>query len=181
MNNSSSISRYVTAEPNIAPPLERWNRGEVYRDGKTVNDSEGGIGDPYRVLTTLRQMANKGTITTDMWNAGEFFHAMFVVGQLHAIRAADMGRIPVEGMRVSQTPGRIMRARQWVWEALCAMGGIASPCGRVAWHILGEEMPIDHFARSAGWSGRPLKRETASGLLIGALGVLVAMPAPEPA
>jgi hypothetical protein len=164
----------------IEPTKVRLDRGEVKRDPIQVPDVRGAIGNPYRVETTLAAMRRRGTIDADMLLAGVNFHCQFVVAQLHALRAADMGRTMVEGgKRTSEMPRRIYDARDWVWQALITMGGLASPCGSIAWGVLGEEWSIDKWATGKGWGGKPMKRETASGLLIGALGVLVSVPAPE--
>src|ERR1700731_4295210 len=42
------------------------------------------------------------------------------------------------------------------------------------WHVIGCEWTMREWALREGWGGRPLSQETASGILIGALGVLQA-------
>jgi hypothetical protein len=59
--------------------------------------------------------------------------------------------------------------------ALTALGGISSPAGSCIWHVIGCEWTVKDWALREGWSGRPLKQETAAGILVGALGVLQAL------
>ena len=163
-----------SGEAIIVPPIERWARGEVERRQEQIVDDKGSPGDPFYVLNTLSIMRRRKSITPEMHQAGEQFHAEFVTAHLHAIRAADMGRVPVEGARPEMAPGRILRARDAVWQALKALGGLSSPCGSIAWGVLGEEITLENWAANQGWVNRPVKRETAAGLLIGAVGILAA-------
>src|SRR5216683_6282114 len=84
-----------SGESIVVPPLERWLRGEVKRRQEQIADERGAPGDPFYVLSTLSAMRRRGSITGEMIQAGERFHAEFVVGHLHAIKAADMGRVAV--------------------------------------------------------------------------------------
>src|ERR1700733_14974817 len=52
---------------------------------------------------------------------------------------------------------------------------IASPAGSCVWHVVGCEWTIRDWALREGWGGRPLSEEAASGVLVGALGVLQAL------
>lgn len=161
-----------SGEAIIVPPLERWNRGEVERpSGHAIADSDGRPGSPFRSVGTLAQMESRGSITKEMRQAGEQFHGDFVSAALEPLRAADMARVPVSGC-VARIPGNLA-ARQRIWEAIVALGGIASPAGCCAWHILGRETPIKDWALREGWRGRSLGEKTAAGILIGALGVLI--------
>jgi hypothetical protein len=65
-------------------------------------------------------------------------------------------------------------ARNRIWSALEALGGIASPAGSCVWHVVGCEWSVKDWALRQGWGGRPLSQETASGVLVGALGTLQA-------
>jgi hypothetical protein len=49
---------------------------------------------------------------------------------------------------------------------------MASPAGSCLWHVLGWELPVKEWALQQGWSGRRVSQETASGILIAALGAL---------
>jgi hypothetical protein len=81
---------------------------------------------------------------------------------------------------VPQTPrdleptARQAEARKRVWQALKALGGIASPAGSCVWHVLGCEWPLGDWARRQGWGGRPVEVHAAAGVLVGALGMLEA-------
>ncbi|MGH7001276.1 MAG: hypothetical protein ACREEA_07200, partial [Stellaceae bacterium] len=58
--------------------------------------------------------------------------------------------------------------------ALKTLGGAASPAGSCIWHVLGCGWTLKEWSLRAGWNGRTLSPETASGILLGALGALQA-------
>ena len=64
----------------------------------------------------------------------------------------------------------LMRERQRLQGE--ALGGMASPAGSCVWHVVGCEWTVKDWALSRGWNGRPLRLETASGILVGSLGML---------
>ena len=104
--------------------------------------------------------------------AGEEFARLFHLAQLDPLRAADLGQRIPSGRLPSGVA--IEHARRRVNAALDATGGIGSPCGCACWYILGLELTVAEFARREGWSGRPMRHETAKHLLFGALSVLAA-------
>jgi hypothetical protein len=70
-------------------------------------------------------------------------------------------------------PGsRIENARELVWRAIIAVGGLGSAGGSCLWHVLGWERSLKEWALEQGWSGRRVSQETASGILIAVLGAL---------
>ena len=69
---------------------------------------------------------------------------------------------------------RIEAARDVVWRAILAVGGIGSPGGSCLWHVVGWERSLKEWALEQGWSGRLVSQEAASGILIAALGALEA-------
>ena len=156
----------------IVPPIERWRRGEVEAIGHSIADEDGRPASPFRAIGTLAQMESRGSITARMRQAGEQFHVDFIIAGLEPLRAADMGRLPGTGGKHPH-PVRQLNARQRVWEAVVSLGGIASPAGCCAWHVLGRETPVKDWAMREGWRGRPIGEKTAAGILIGALGVLI--------
>lgn len=163
-----------SGEAIIVPPLERWNRGEVERPSQhAIADSDGRPGAPFRAVSTLAQMEGRGSITAHMKQAGEQFHGDFILAGLEPLRAADMARVPITGVGPMTIASRQLSARQRIWEAVVALGGIASPAGCCAWHVLGRETLIKDWAMREGWCGRPIGEKTAAGILIGALGVLI--------
>jgi hypothetical protein len=75
----------------------------------------------------------------------------------------------------SEEPGlRIESAREVVWHALLAVGGLGSAGGSCLWHVLGWERSLKEWALEQGWRGRRVRQEVASGIFIAALGALEA-------
>jgi hypothetical protein len=113
-----------------------------------------------------------------MRQAGEDFRARFAIAQLDPLRAFDVSR-PRTGnpskFRASEEPGlRIEGARDAVWRAILAVGGLGSAGGSCLWHVVGWERSLKEWALEQGWNGRRVSQEAASGILIAALGTLQA-------
>jgi hypothetical protein len=73
----------------------------------------------------------------------------------------------------SEEPGlRIENAREVVWHAVLAVGGLGSAGGSCLWHVLGWERSLKEWALEQGWRGRRVSQEVASGIFIAALGAL---------
>lgn len=159
------------APDELAPTPERWARREVERLPATIADEAGRPARPYRAVDTLSLMLRRGTISPAMAQAAEDFRAVFALAALDPLRAADLQRIP-QGVRDLPLTLRQAEARRRVWDALQALGGLTSPAGACLWHVVGQEWSIKEWALRQGWGGRPLSQETASGILVGALGVL---------
>lgn len=183
-------SRYVRAsEPlrkssarspadSTAPTAERLRHGPIERAERPITDSNGCLARPYRSVDTLVLMERRGSITAGMRQAGEDFRARFTIAQLDPLRAVDLGllRFGDGGARTDRDgPGlRIEAARRSVWQAIQGVGGLGSPAGSCLWHVLGWERSVKEWALQQGWSGRRVSQETASGILIAALGALEA-------
>ena len=157
-----------------APSAERLAQGTVERLPQAIADEAGRPARPYRAVDTLTAMLRKGTITPEMRQAGEDFHALFMTAQLETLRAADLHRLPDGGMREVSITLRQAEARKQVWRILQALGGVASPAGSCLWHVVGSAVTLKEWALHHGWNGRVLSPEAASGVLIGALGALQA-------
>jgi len=158
---------------DTGPTPERWRRGDVERLEHSIADEEGRPARPFRTMDTLARMLRRGSITAAMRQAGEDFRAVFAAAQLDGLRSPDLARVP-QTLRELEPTARQAEARKRVWQALQALGGIASPAGSCVWHVIGCEWSMREWALREGWSGRPLREETASGILVGALGVLQA-------
>jgi hypothetical protein len=158
----------------IYPTDERLAHSLIERHKGTVADVRGAIGDPFMAVGTLEAMLRRKAISPEMHRAGNQFHVDFHAAHLDPLRAPDLDRTPVSGSRPSTLPSRIVNARQSVWEALLALGGIASPSGSLAWGVLGEGHTLDEWGKVQGWRQRPIHRNVVSGILIGTLGVLIA-------
>jgi hypothetical protein len=163
----------LPSRAGVAPELtpERWRRGDVERLPQAVADEAGHPSRPYRVVDTLAAMQRRGTITASMRQSADHFHAQFVLASLDPLRAADLNSIRGAWRDVPMSL-RQAEARTKVWQALQALGGIASPSGSCIWHVVGCEWTIKDWALREGWGGRPLSQETAAGILVGGLGVL---------
>jgi hypothetical protein len=160
----------------LGPTPERERHGPVERLAQPIADAAGQAARPYRAVDTLAVMERRGSITAAMRQAGEDFRARFAVAQLDPLRALNLThlRVAETGPRPDKdAPGpRIEAARRSVWTAIQALGGMASPAGSCLWHVLGWELPVKEWALQQGWSGRRISQETASGILIAALGAL---------
>lgn len=161
-------------DTTLAPTPERWARGDVERLSMAIADEEGRPARPYRTTDTLLVMERRGTITPEMRQAAEDFRAIFQAAALNPLRAPDLNRVPSVG-RALTLGERGGVAREKVWSALIALGGIHSPAGSCVWHVVGCEWTLKDWALREGWGGRPLGVETAAGVLVGALGVLQAL------
>jgi hypothetical protein len=163
-------------ERDIVEPLrERLAHGAVIRAEATVKDFEGGIGLPWIGLDTLARMHRAGSITKEMRLAGDRFHDFFRRASFDsALSAIDPTRIPAQrgkGGHWGASEGSESARRQILW-ALDALGGMFSPGGSCAWFVLGCEHALETWARSKGWSGRPIPRATATGILLTDLAIL---------
>jgi hypothetical protein len=180
--HGGSMAKRTTAKldnPAIAglgPTPQRERHGPIERLAQPIADAAGHPARPYRAIDTLAVMERRGSITAAMRQAGEDFRARFAVAQLDPLRALDLThlRVAETGPRPEkEAPGpRIEAARRSVWTAIQALGGMASPAGSCLWHVLGWELPVKEWALQQGWSGRRISQETASGVLIAALGAL---------
>jgi len=168
----------AVAEAGIMPTPERLDHGLVERLDRPIADDAGRSARPYRAVDTLAMMERRGSITAGMREAGEDFRMRFATAQLDPLRALDYSR-PRDGAAVprkgGEEPGlRIEGARETVWRAILAVGGLGSPGGSCLWHVVGWERSLKEWALEQGWSGRRVSQEAASGILIAALGALEA-------
>lgn len=160
-----------------APSPERRQHGRIVRVSKQLADVNGDIGMPFRAVETLEAMERAGTISQEMRDAGERFREDFALGQLDALRAADMERAglgsaahgPYRGVTLGQAAER---ARRRVWDQIGCVGGLASPGGSCLWGVLGWQQSLSEWAMTGGWCGRRVSPQSAGGILATALGVL---------
>jgi hypothetical protein len=162
-----------TAPDELGPSPERLAQGSVERLPQPIADEAGRPARPYRAVDTLTSMLRKGSITPAMHQAGEDFHALFIVAALEPLHAADLRRLP-DGVNELPLSLRQSEARKEVWRIVKMVGGISSPAGSCLWHVVGCTATVKEWALHHGWNGRVLSQEAASGVLIGALGALQA-------
>jgi hypothetical protein len=123
-----------------------------------------------RARTLLDRMADAGTITPAMRQAGEDFHRSFRLAALDPLRAQPLLRLPPStGDNLAE---RVEAARHRVARTMAALGGQDSPAGSCVWHVIGCETSIREWAARCGWNGRPMTHARAQGVLVAALGVL---------
>ena len=162
----------------VMPTPERRNHGIIERLERLIADESGRPARPYRAVDTLGTMERRGSITAGMRQAGEDFRTRFATAQLDPLRAPDWSRLRAggsSGFRGGDEPGlRIEGARNTVWRAIRAVGGLGSPAGSCLWHVVGWERSLKEWALEQGWNGRRVSQEAASGILIAALGALEA-------
>ena len=172
------VAAQISENVAVMPTPERRNHGVVERLERPIADESGRPARPYRAIDTLATMERRGSITAGMRQAGEDFRARFATAQLDPLRAPDWSRLRVgisSRSRAGDEPGlRIEGARDVVWRAIQAVGGIGSPAGSCLWHVVGWERSLKEWAQEQGWSGRRVSQEAASGILIAALGALEA-------
>jgi hypothetical protein len=105
--------------------------------------------------------------------AGDDFRETFQRAHLDPLRAANLERI---GFTLIATPSsRIEAARDRVWQTIKMIGGLGSPAGSCLWHVIGLEQSLKQWAMLQEWRRKQLDQETASGILIGSLGMLEAL------
>ncbi len=168
----------IPPEVAILPTPERRKHGPIERLERPIADESGRPARPYRAIDTLAAMERRGSITAGMRQVGEDFRTRFATAQLDPLRAPDWSRLRTGGptrFNDADAPGlRIEGARNAVWRAILAVGGIGSPAGSCLWHVVGWERSLKEWALEQGWSGRQVSQEAASGILIAALGALEA-------
>jgi hypothetical protein len=173
---SRQLVPQVRENADVMPTPERRRQSLVERLERPVPDDIGRPARPYRAVDTLAAMERRGTITAGMRQAGEDFRARFATAQLDPLSAFDISRVRVgrhSSFRSGGEPGlRIEHAREVVWRAILAVGGLGSAGGSCVWHVLGWERSLKEWALEQGWNGRRVSQEAASGILIAALGAL---------
>jgi hypothetical protein len=145
------------------------------RDLEEVREKgpDGRIVIHHRTVDTLGKMLRAGTITPEMHDAAKDFQATFIVANLDPLRALPVLRVPGTG-RDPDLNDRQLHARRRVHKALEALGGISSPAGSCVWHVVGLQRSVREWAIRQGWGGRRVRQEQAQGILVAALGMLVA-------
>jgi hypothetical protein len=180
VNGARANGARVNGADIVAPAPERFRAdhiagGAVARLLEPIADANGGIGRPWKAFDTLARMERAGTISPGMRAAGALFREWFNEAGLDPLWASDPTRTPV----LSHNNGRASLVRrgsatavEMVWDSLQQLGGIASPGGSCAWHILGCEMTIESFALSRGWGTGRIDARIATGILLTDLGIL---------
>jgi hypothetical protein len=162
-------ARPATRNARVKPHNVRSRDLEEVRE----KDPDGRIVYHHRTVDTLGKMLRAGTIDQAMHDAGKDFQAAFIVANLDPLRAIPILRVPGTG-REQELNERQLDARRRVHQSLEALGGLSSPAGSCVWHVVGLQRSIREWAIRQGWGGRPVRQEQAQGILVAALGMLVA-------
>ena len=151
------------------PPAWRRCSREGEHSRIRERDPAGRIVQHLRSVDTLERLHAGGAIDDAMLEAGRMFEQAFRLAALDPLRAASLERVIGGGLDSGDTR---LEARRRVARALAALGGVASPAGSCAWHVLGLGETLRAWALGQGWQGRPMRQETAQGILLAALGML---------
>lgn len=130
----------------------------------------------HRTVDTLRLMLDSGAITPAMHTAARDFQAAFIIAcfdRMPSVNLTLMTRSPLTAHDVHDLSDAQVAAREKVARALDALGGHGSPAASCTWHVVGLQTSIREWALRQGWGGRPVRQESAQGILVAALGVLV--------
>lgn len=121
------------------------------------------------VVTTIRAMYRKGSLTQDMYDIGCVFKHNFDVARLDGMRVPSLDRTPTAGGgRQGDEPVRIMQAKDYVFGCMGIVGGADTSMGLALWNIVGLEHGFAVLAAKHGGN-----RHHWSAALVNALDLLV--------
>lgn len=146
--NDRSMNRKPQAEEPDRPNNERLRHGNLERMAVTIQDTNGAIGRPWIVTTTIERLKRDGSITRIHQQAAEQFAQDFYLAGLDPLRAANLARI---GWTHGSTPHSAAseRARRRMIQAITQLGGSTSIAGSCAWHVLGEGHSLAQWRRQS--------------------------------
>jgi hypothetical protein len=150
--------------------LEQFVRRQV-----TEFDPNGIEVTHHRTVDTLGMMLDSGAITPAMLAAARDFQAAFTIACFDCMPRVNwtlMARSPSTAHHVRDLTDSQVAARERVARALDSLGGHGSPAASCVWHVVGMQTSIREWALRQGWGGRPVRQESAQGILVAALGVL---------
>jgi hypothetical protein len=127
-----------------------------------------------RVIDNLARLFYAGVITSDQYHAARAFEAAFAVAGLDPLRARRLDTVAGSGCHGPPPTDWQALARRRVAMAIDALGGHHSPAASCIWCVLGHQMSLRQWALRQRWGGRPVRHDQAQGVLVAALGVLVA-------
>jgi hypothetical protein len=182
---NGQLRRHAPEDPGRPTP-QRFRHGAVARLDKPIADEEGRPARPYRAASFLSELLAVGLIDpqtdkpidkktlAEMRAAGEDFRAQFYKARLDPLGAAEFVRSAhsTGDSLPSNRPDPIERARNNVWQAICAVGGLASLDGSCLWHVVGRECDLARWALEQGWVGRRIGVAMAQNILISTLASL---------
>jgi hypothetical protein len=67
---------------------------------------------------------------------------------------------------------RQLIARRRVLKSIETLGGLGSLPASAVWHVVGPQESVRSWSMRSGWSGRPIRPDIASGILVAGLEIL---------
>jgi hypothetical protein len=168
---NGQLRRHAPENPGRPTP-QRFRHGAVAK--VDIVDEESRAARPYRAASFLSELEAAGVIDEEMRDAGDDFRAIFYKAKLDPLGAAQLVRSSrsTGGTEPDSRPSRTEAARNAVWRAICAVGGLASIDGSCLWHVVGGECDLTRWALEQGWIGRRISAEAAHRILISTLASL---------
>jgi hypothetical protein len=130
----------------------------------------GGARPSARRFDILAALHRRGAISAEMRQAGEDFRSTFRRARLDPLKAQNLMRTAAS--HADGVSFGVFAARENLWRAIGAVGGVHLASGACLWHVLGAEVSLKEWALGYGWSGHFVSQEAATGVLISALGML---------
>jgi hypothetical protein len=149
--------------------LELPNR--IVEEVRIDDPEDGKPATRQRTVDTLGAMLKSGSISCEMYEAGQAFHASFTLASLDNLRALPLARQLGTGGPGDFTDRQLL-ARRRVLRSIEKLGGIGTQSASAMWHIVGLGESLRQWAQRSGWSGRPIRPDMAAGILAAALDIL---------
>jgi len=125
-----------------------------------------------RSVDTVGRLIRAGLADIDHGEVADRFRRDFHRARFEPLAAADLRRQRGAGGH-EEILDDVEDARQRIWEALNHLGGLTAPAGSIMWNVIGMEMTLRDWSLRQVWgSGRTIRQEVATGILLAALGVL---------
>lgn len=142
------------------PTPERLAKGDV------VETVVMATGKRAQALDALDHLYGRKRITQAQWRAGKEFQDDFIAAGLVAIQAVDWQRIDGRSFGDAAAVARVDKSGT-IHRVFQTLGGVGSPAGAIAWHVIGSGESLSDFANRTGQNPTG-----ASGALIAVLCVI---------
>jgi hypothetical protein len=136
-----------------------------------IDPDDGKPATRHRTVDTLGKMLKSGTISPEMYDAGQTFQENFALASLDSLRALPLVRQIGTGGPGDFTDLQLI-ARRRVSKTIDRLGGIGSLPASAIWHIIGLQQSARQWSMRSGWGGRPIRPELAAGILVAGLEIL---------
>lgn len=169
------VAAHLDAGAEFLPAGQRdggLEPGEPVYEGH-LSDMKQFVGIPLRKADALTAMHARRTISNEMLAAGRRFQKAFEDFHAGDVGAVDWLKCGRAGWKEPDFM-RLSRGRE-LCEAMAALGGRGAPPGSACWYVLGEGLSIKQWAQHHQPRGRVMDVKMASGVLLGALSILVGL------